>query len=400
MPYDSVKITSLMDQYIDATSDNERRSYLNNLVIEYVALSNEDRISFIDSLKLKTENNDISLKIFEETDIVLFKDMFKFEFQLFFKSYKNNYDNWEKNKLSIEDFNRVQSNLIYLWGYEKSYSFDSWINETYLNPDTYYEKIFQLWNNETPVICRWFAYQSILDLKSRVKETLEQIDSYTKITVKTFSARKREDIISDIRLICSENKDLTNVRAQLDTLITELKISTNYEEPKSYPIEKVKGVWRQLSTDQKYPLPKFIIMSSDNIFQAVSSNGFYWNLSNLSLFGIIPLIGCLRGKYKQINDSASVEVEFTKNGSRLFSLPKTNLFEFMESIESGAKWILSIGSGKAPNGPVGIRGELQSIYVDHEIRIDGGKQFDFVDNSGKILIEGFSGTIFILEKVI
>jgi hypothetical protein len=209
--------------------------------------------------------------------------------------------------------------------------------------------------------------------------------------------REKNEIISEIRSICSSGKDITVAREELNTLIQELITSTGYVAGNEYPITKVKGVWRQLWTDQKYPIPSFLKMDSSKIFQIVSDQGFYWNLSNISVFGILPTIGCLRGKYEKLLNLPAVKVEFTKNGSRLFSLPKSNLFEFMSDIESGAKWILSIGSGKAPNGPVGIQGSLTSIYVDDTIRIDAGEQYDYVV-SDKVVVKGFSGTLFILEK--
>ena len=67
--------------------------------------------------------------------------------------------------------------------------------------------------------------------------------------------RAREQIILDIRETCKSKKDIKLVRQELDNLISELKISTNYPEIQiSYPVEKVEGAWRQLWTDQEYPI--------------------------------------------------------------------------------------------------------------------------------------------------
>lgn len=211
--------------------------------------------------------------------------------------------------------------------------------------------------------------------------------------------RTKTEIIANIKSVCLSNTENSKTRAQLLPLIDELKVVTNYPEIQTvYPVEKVEGAWKQLWTDQDYPIPSFLKLDSNRIFQVVSKNGFYWNLSDIWAFGFIPLTGCLRGKYEKIYGSPAVKVEFTKNGSRLFTLPSGNIIEFMNLVETGKKWILSL-SGKAPKGPIGIQGILTSIYVDDEIRIDGGAQLDFTDKDGKVLVEGFSGTLFVLEKV-
>lgn len=210
---------------------------------------------------------------------------------------------------------------------------------------------------------------------------------------------KSKEIIAEIKRVCKEVKNQNEARALLDKLIFDLKFETNYPEVQiSYPVDKVEGAWRQLWTDQYYPVPSFLRLDPNRIFQVVSKNGFYWNLSDIWAFGIIPLTGCLRGKYEKIMGSPTVQVEFTKNGTRLFSLPGGNIVQFMNLVESGKKWILSL-SGKAPKGPIGIQGQLTSIYVDDEIRIDGGSQLDYLDENGTVLVKGFSGTLFILERV-
>jgi hypothetical protein len=212
--------------------------------------------------------------------------------------------------------------------------------------------------------------------------------------------RTREEIISHIKTTCKSKEDIKIVREQLNTLIDELKLSTNYPEIQiTYPVEKVEGAWRQLWTDQEYPIPSFLKLDPERIFQVVSKDNHYWNLSDIWAFGIIPLSGCLRGKYEKLMGSPTVQVEFTKNGSRLFTLPSGNIVEYAKLIELGKKWILSFGKGTPPKGPIGIQGLLTSIYVDDEIRIDGGAQIDYKNEKNEVIVEGFTGTLFILEKV-
>jgi len=212
--------------------------------------------------------------------------------------------------------------------------------------------------------------------------------------------RSKEEIVADIKSLCLSKDSDCEKRSKFINLIDELKAVTNYSEIQiSYPVNKVAGAWKQLWTDQKYPVPKFLKLDPNRIFQVVSKDGFYWNLSDIWAFGVIPITGCLRGKYEKIYGSPTLEVEFTKNGFRLFTLPSGNIIEFMNLVETGKKWILSL-SGKAPKGPIGIKGILTSIYVDDQIRIDMGTQYDFKDDSGKVLVQGFSGTLFILEKIV
>ena len=213
--------------------------------------------------------------------------------------------------------------------------------------------------------------------------------------------RTKNQIVLEIREICKSDlakNNLVEARDKLDDLIIELINVTGYNK-QTYPVELVEGAWRQLWTDQSYPIPSFLMMDPERIFQVVSKDNHYWNLSDIWAFGIIPLTGCLRGKYAKDETTPSVRVEFTKNGSRLFTLPSGNIIDFTNLIESGKKWLFSFGKGLPPKGPIGITGMLTSVYVDDEIRIDGGTQYDFIDSSGKTIVQGFEGTLFILEKV-
>lgn len=210
----------------------------------------------------------------------------------------------------------------------------------------------------------------------------------------------RAKIVARIREISKGSGDPKSKRDSLNFLIGELKKVTGYTDPHEYPVDKVAGGWKQIYTDQTYPIPSFLKMDPDSIYQIVSKENHYWNVSNLDVFGIFPTVGCLRGKYEGVPGEPSVRVEFTRNGFRLGHLPGfSNVVDYADTLEDGSRWVLSIGSGAAPSGPVGISGKLTSIYVDDEIRIDGGTQFPFTDGSGKVLVEGFTGTLFILEKV-
>ena len=212
--------------------------------------------------------------------------------------------------------------------------------------------------------------------------------------------RSKSEIINEIKGICKSvdaEKDFKKTRAQLDLLINELR-AIDGTVSNQYPIDKVKGVWKQLWTDQYYPIPSFLKLVPDQIFQIVSENGYYWNASNTRIFNTLTASGFLRGKYKNIYGSPTVEIEFTKNGFRPFKLPTTNLFSFVQNIENGKSFIISTGKNP-PNGPIGIKGTLTSLYVDENIRIDLGSQTDYYNVNNQLIVPGFENTLFILEKV-
>ena len=206
--------------------------------------------------------------------------------------------------------------------------------------------------------------------------------------------------LDEIKKISLEDTDIKSKRNKLDLLIDSFKKNIGYIDPASYPTDKVAGAWKQVFTDQQYPIPKFLMMEDDAIYQIVSKENHYWNVSNINVFGVLPTVGCLRGKYKLNTDSPSVDVEFTRNGFRFSHLPDlVSATEYSQTLENGKRWIISLGKGQAPTGPIGIRGKLTSIYVDDNIRIDAGEQYDYLDDKGNVLVKGFSGTLFILEKV-
>ena len=211
----------------------------------------------------------------------------------------------------------------------------------------------------------------------------------------------RDEILYRIREISADGAgNPLEQRELLNHFINELKRITNYVTPVTYPIDKIAGSWKQIFTDQIYPMPAYLELDEDYVYQIVSKENHYWNISRIDLLGIVPTVGCLRGKYECIPGEPSVNVEFTKSGFRPGYFPGyVPVTEYANSLESGNRWVFSFGSGVAPSGPVGITGKLTSVYVDSEIRIDMGEQYDLKDEAGKVLIKGFAGTLFILEKV-
>ena len=71
-----------------------------------------------------------------------------------------------------------------------------------------------------------------------------------------------------------------------------------------------------------------------------------------------------------------------------------------DGLETGDSYYLGLpGGGAAPNGPVGIKGTLETVYVDGDLRVERGTQEDFKDASGKVLVQGYGVKLFVLDRV-
>jgi hypothetical protein len=207
---------------------------------------------------------------------------------------------------------------------------------------------------------------------------------------------------AQIRAICLPNierlDNLPQVRAQLDPLVA--KLARHYgQRSATEKLRLVSGAWREIWTDQPFPMLWFRKMDYKQIYQVVSPNGHYWNLGDDSLLGFLGTTGALRGKYAP--NGTKIELEFTRTGFRFGKLGKgQDLVKLASDIERGATSIISIpGGGKAPNGPIGIQGSLETVYVDADMRIDIGNQYDFKDASGKVLTPGIANRLFVLDRV-
>lgn len=78
--------------------------------------------------------------------------------------------------------------------------------------------------------------------------------------------------------------------------------------------------------------------------------------------------------------------------------PEQDLEALSTSIESGSRGITGFGSGRAPRGPVGIKGELTTLYVDEDLRIAGGSQTPWTDARGVVRVAGRSNLLFVFTR--
>ena len=211
------------------------------------------------------------------------------------------------------------------------------------------------------------------------------------------------DLKKQIRAICLPNierqDNLEQVRAQLDPLVQRLAAHFGQKQANE-KLQLVRGAWREIWTDQPYPMSFVTSMDYKQIYQVVSDRGYYWNLSDSKLFGFIPTTGGLRGKF--VARETKIVLEFTRVGFRFWGIQKgIDLVGLAESIEQGKLKLIGIpGGGRAPNGPVGIQGSLETVYVDDDLRIDLGNQTDFKDKDGKVLVPGVQNRLFILDRAV
>jgi hypothetical protein len=188
------------------------------------------------------------------------------------------------------------------------------------------------------------------------------------------------------------------VRAQAEPLVKKLARHFGARSAQQ-KLPLVQGAWRQLWTDFPYPMTSFLTMDASQVYQVVSASGHYWNIGDERALGFVGLTGVLRGAFTP--SGTRINLEFTNIGFRVGRLSKDDdLVGLADGLESGDRYYLPLpGGGKAPNGPVGIKGTLETLYVDGDLRVDQGTQEDFLDDSGAVAVEGYGPKLFILDRV-
>jgi hypothetical protein len=218
----------------------------------------------------------------------------------------------------------------------------------------------------------------------------------------TLSASELAATKAALRAVSNANMTRTDnaaaVRAQVDPLIE--KLSRHFgRRSAAAKLPLVAGAWRQIWTDFPYPMTPFLSMDARQVYQVVSADGHYWNIGDEKAIGFLGLTGVLRGKFSP--SGTKLAIEFTAVGFRFGRLGKhDDLVELADGLESGDSYYVGLpGGGAAPNGPVGIKGTLETLYVDGDLRVERGTQEDFKDASGKVLVEGYGTKIFVLDRV-
>jgi hypothetical protein len=192
--------------------------------------------------------------------------------------------------------------------------------------------------------------------------------------------------------------NFAQVRTQADPLVAKLARHFGTRTAKQ-KLPLVTGAWRQLWSDYPYPMNGFNKMDPAQVYQVVTPDGYYYNIGDSTSFFVFGTTGILRGSYAA--DGSKLRIQFTDVGFRIGRLQRgTNLYNMATSIEANDIGYFGIpGGGEAPNGPINIKGTLETLYVDADLRVERGTQDDFRDEAGQISREGIGPKLFILDRV-
>jgi hypothetical protein len=191
-------------------------------------------------------------------------------------------------------------------------------------------------------------------------------------------ASRMEQLKQSIRSIASANTSRTDnfleVRNQLQPLVNEL-LALAPDRLEAEKLPQVVGAWRNLWSD----MPFGEGVDPTQVYQAVSSAGYYYNISRI-VTAQGEFTGFLRGAYS--DQGSYLDIEFTANSiSPDFFAPGTQLLPLAEAFE--AQTI----PGTSIPGPIGVKGVLINAYVDQDLRIVTGNS-----------VSGTDLNLFILER--
>jgi hypothetical protein len=162
----------------------------------------------------------------------------------------------------------------------------------------------------------------------------------------------------------------------------------------------IKGAWHQIWSDFTFPMSPISQMDLAQVYQVVTDKGYYYNLGDSKTLFFFDTSSVLRGEYTQ--NGSVLDIRFTNVGFRFGGLDKSsNLVSFANALESNQEFYIPIpGGGQAPNGPVGIKGTLETLYADADLRIERGSQAAFRNEAGVEVIPAITNKLFVLERVV
>jgi hypothetical protein len=201
-----------------------------------------------------------------------------------------------------------------------------------------------------------------------------------RLSASASAAAEIEDLKSQIVAIALANQtnleNTAEVRAQLDPLVAALGAleTKSFEEEKALKL----GVWQQLWTDDSDDARAdnfFQKVDRTNTYQVVFADGVFYNVSEIqTLLG--RFTGFLRGDYTA--EAPRFNLEFTdlkvRRGGVQDDPNQGGLFRFVEDAKLGKLGGLFEfpGERRYPNGPVGAKGYIETVFIDEQIRIDQG----------------------------
>jgi hypothetical protein len=221
----------------------------------------------------------------------------------------------------------------------------------------------------------------------------------------------KDQLKAEVRRIALENTlktddaSLAAARKQLNPLIADLARIYG-TPPASVELDNgFAGTWKQLfSDDFRAAPPGAPVADQASIHQVVTKNGYFYNFSNQVLptppsAPSVVLTVFLRGEYTAAPLAHGLDIKFTRLGTLPSALPASEqIGALAANIESGA--IGAAAPGNAPGagptsgtggpppgarGPVGVKGKLQNLYLDADLRVSLGGTQDQLFNKVYVL---------------
>jgi len=182
----------------------------------------------------------------------------------------------------------------------------------------------------------------------------------------------KEEIRSISRETLGRRDNLAETRARLEPLVRQL---SKFHAPASAEADLplLEGAWKEIFSDDVEPEPPGFSTDRDAVYQVITSEGYFYNLANLK--GFVSVLGSLRGKYEPAGDF--LNIEFTRVSIRPRALGENeSLTGLVAGLESGSVFtIVPPGGNRAPNGPVGAKGNIKNLYIDQDFRVATGSNF-------------------------
>ena len=174
----------------------------------------------------------------------------------------------------------------------------------------------------------------------------------------------KEQIIEVARSYAGQDDKLVEARQTLDPLVKKLA-SYNQATTAAEQLPELVGAWKEIWSDEREPTPPGFSIDRSQVYQVIDANGFFYNFADTTTpFG--QGVGILRGIYAP-REGVALNIEFTASKFRVGPLaPGADLTALVADVESE---VPSASSPDKPNGPVGVKGILENVYVDKDFRV-------------------------------
>ena len=175
----------------------------------------------------------------------------------------------------------------------------------------------------------------------------------------------RNDILAKAeaaRTACDHEDNTAENRAELSAMIDEL-VALVPQRTEAEKASQVAGAWFQVWSDNPFTEVENICFDTNNIYQTVSPDGYYYNISQVNAFG--GTLGYfIRGVYEPGENALSVEFTDAYFSTEPLTAG-TDLMSLTEQAEND-----EIVQAQIPPTPVvSIKGTLGNIYIDDVMRI-------------------------------